>query len=126
LILIFPASKPRPMPHVAHPETVLATLPAFSDDERIQVILSHGDEGSVVSLVQQSWAEGVGWFTQNALRLSPQQVQQLRWTLGSGAVASTCSRAAAREEWDAPQIDGARHETVSIPFAAYIRRAESA
>jgi len=75
-------------------ETLLATLPGSTERERVLVVHIHGSETSRMELRQQSWGEGVGWFTQSSVELAPQQVGQLRLALGSaparvrGSVAS--------------------------------------
>ena len=68
-----------------HQETTLATIAGASDNERLLVVLCHQPgQGSTLQLRQQSWGEGVGWFTQNSLPLEPQQVAELRGALGTG------------------------------------------
>ena len=69
-------------------ETILATLPGASDDERMVVLLRNTPaEGSQIELCQQTWGEGVGWFNQTSVQLQPHQVAQLRTVLGTGPVA---------------------------------------
>jgi hypothetical protein len=71
-------------------ETVLAELPGASDVER--VLLVHKVQGShrqsEIELRQQSWAPGIGWFTQSSVHLSPEQVGSLRIALGSAPTRS--------------------------------------
>ena len=82
-------------------ETVLSTIAGASDEERLLVVLIHsvavpihslavlGSAGaSRLELRQQSWGDGVGWFTQSRVELRPDQVADLRSALG----ASDCSR----------------------------------
>ena len=64
-------------------ETLLASLP--SEDDRTQVVLCQHDGRSHVELRQQSFGEGVGWFTQNTVRLDPAQIAGLRGALGVGS-----------------------------------------
>ena len=64
-------------------ETTLALLPAHNPRERLVVVLCHHPGGSRVELRQQSWGEGIGWFTQHGIRLEPGQVAQLRQVLGT-------------------------------------------
>lgn len=66
------------------PETVLATLPGSSDRDRLLVVLCQADHGSQVELRQQSWGEGLGWYTQGTVHLEPSQVAGLRQSLGLG------------------------------------------
>lgn len=64
------------------PECVLGNLSGAHEHERLQVILQSTDEGSRVCLRQQTWGEGIGWFTQRTLDLTPDQVAQLKTVLG--------------------------------------------
>ncbi len=67
-------------------ETILTVLPASSDDERVLVVLTSCPAiGSRVEFWQQSWGEGVGWFTQSKVLLEPDQVAQLRSALGNAS-----------------------------------------
>lgn len=76
----------------SHPETTLATLPSDRDNERLLVVLcQESDQGSYLELRQQSWGEGVGWFTQSSVRVEPEQVAQLRGALGSGKAKSSAA-----------------------------------
>lgn len=52
------------------------------------VVHSHFADQSRIELRQQTWGEGIGWFTQNTMRLEPQQVAQLRTALGGTATFS--------------------------------------
>jgi len=71
-------------------ETILATLPGASDDERMVVLLRNTPaEGSQIELCQQTWGEGVGWFNQTSVQLQPHQVAQLRTVLGTGPAAGS-------------------------------------
>ncbi len=66
------------------PETVLATLPGTSDRERVLVVMCQAAAGSHVEIRQQSWGEGLGWYTQSSVQLEPQQVAGMRQALGLG------------------------------------------
>ena len=66
-------------------ETVLSDIPALSDKERLLVVLIQSPEGSRLELRQQSFGEGVGWFTQSTVQMEPGQVAQLRNSLGQAA-----------------------------------------
>ena len=47
---------------------LLATLASDHADERVQVVLDRAADGaSILSLVQQSWSESLGWYTQQAM-----------------------------------------------------------
>jgi hypothetical protein len=65
-------------------EIILATVPGARDDEQLEIALCQiPGEGSQLELRQQTWAEGIGWFTQSRVRLDPQQVSELRGVLGT-------------------------------------------
>ena len=70
-------------------ETTLATLAADSKTERVVLVLVAESGGSVVELRQQSWGEGVGWFTQSSVHLQPQQLAELKQTLGQASQTQT-------------------------------------
>jgi hypothetical protein len=67
---------------MAKRETTLATLAAASETERVVLMLVAKTDGSVVELRQQSWGEGVGWYTQHSVELEPRQLAELKQTLG--------------------------------------------
>lgn len=78
-------------------ETVLGALPAASDKERVLLVLiqatdSVGGAGSRMELRQQSFGEGIGWFTQSTVQLEPGQVADLRNTLGMTTAAAPSRR----------------------------------
>jgi hypothetical protein len=65
-------------------EIILATIPGARDDEQLEIALCQiSGEGSQLELRQQTWAEGIGWFTQSRVRLEPHQVGELRGVLGT-------------------------------------------
>ena len=70
-------------------EAVLSILPGERDTERVIVVLRLGDSlperefGTTLELRRQSYAEGIGWFTQSSVPLNPSQVAGLRQALGS-------------------------------------------
>jgi hypothetical protein len=64
-------------------ETVLTTLPASTESERLLLVLVQPSDGpSRVELRQQSLSNTLGWFTQSTVRLEPGQVAALRNSLG--------------------------------------------
>lgn len=65
-------------------ETELSAVYGANDRERLLVVLCHAEAGSHLELRQQSWSDGLGWFTQSTVRLEPHQVASLRGALGSG------------------------------------------
>jgi hypothetical protein len=70
-------------------EIILATLLGVGDDERLEIALCQvPGEGSQLELRQQTWGEGIGWFTQGRVRLDPQQVGELRAVLGTAGARS--------------------------------------
>jgi hypothetical protein len=70
-------------------EIILATIPGAREDEQLEVALCQiPGEGSKLELRQQTWGEGIGWYTQSRVRLDPQQVGELRGVLGFGASAN--------------------------------------
>lgn len=64
-------------------ETVLSTIPAAAETERLQVVLVQTADGSRMELRQQSFSKGIGWFTQSTVHLEPGQVAALRNSLGA-------------------------------------------
>jgi hypothetical protein len=78
-------------------ETVLNTIPAASESERLVVVLVQSPEaGSRMELRQQSFSKGIGWFTQSTVQLEPGQVASLRNALGTNGSASGSTRNAPR------------------------------
>jgi hypothetical protein len=65
------------------PTIVLATIPGRSDNERLLVLFSVAD--AALTLCSQTWADGVGWFTQGSVRIDSEQLGQLRAALGRGS-----------------------------------------
>jgi hypothetical protein len=66
-------------------ETVLNELPGDRVDQRLLVVhvVESSSLASAIELQQQSWAEGLGWYTQSTVRLSPEQLAGLRSVLGN-------------------------------------------
>jgi hypothetical protein len=73
-------------------ETILSAIPALSDKERLVVVLVQRDGDSRLELRQQSYGEGVGWFTQSTVQLEPGQVAQLKNSLGHATAGSPAAR----------------------------------
>jgi len=77
--------------HGSKTEIVLSTLPGTSERERMVVVLIQAPgTGSFVELRQQSFGDGIGWFTQSSVSMEPHQVAELRSVLGTSG-ASTAS-----------------------------------
>lgn len=71
-------------------ETILSTLPATEAERLVVVLVQGADAGSGVhssrmELRQQSFSNGIGWFTQSTVHLEPGQVAALRNALGTGS-----------------------------------------
>lgn len=66
-------------------EVMLAEIPGSSENERLAVVHRHDATGSRIELRQQTWGEGIGWFTQTTLPLAPQQLADLRAALGGAS-----------------------------------------
>jgi hypothetical protein len=70
-------------------EVALTTIPGNDEDQRVLAVLVHEPGGtSRIELRQQSWGEGLGWFTQSTVELAPHQVAHLRAALGSSGPAA--------------------------------------
>ena len=84
---------------MTHPiETTLTSLPAAVENERILVVLvQNPGEGSHVEMRQQSFGEGIGWFTQSTIRMEPGQVAALKSALGRTSTGPTSSPRLPRE-----------------------------
>ena len=94
-LLLDPTSA-TPMTHPV--ETTLTSLPAAVENERILVVLvQRPGEGSHVEMRQQSFGEGIGWFTQSTIRMEPGQVAALKGALGRASAGSTSSPRLPRE-----------------------------
>lgn len=86
-------------------EIVLSTLPSSHAGERVVVVLCQAaNQPTRVELRQQSWGEGVGWFTQSTVPLDPDQVAQLRATLGSQVPSRPTRRAAVTSRGFEPRV----------------------
>ncbi len=88
------------VPPMSQLEIEVRILPGSSETERIAVVLCpSGEEGSRLELRQQSYSEGIGWFTQSTVRLEPSQVADLRSGLGMASAGSSAAtrRALPRE-----------------------------
>src|SRR5204862_7847067 len=85
-------------PMIRPVETTLTSLPASIENERILVVLVQiRGEGSHVEMRQQSFGEGIGWFTQSTIHLEPSQVAALKSALGRTSTAPTATPRLPRE-----------------------------
>jgi hypothetical protein len=64
-------------------ENTLATLPGSVENERVLIVLVQSAAGSQMELRQQSFGDGIGWFTQSSVTLEPAQVAGLKNALGA-------------------------------------------
>ena len=64
-------------------ETVLSTLPSSETERLLVVLVQETGRSSRMELRQQSFSNGIGWFTQSTVHLEPTQVAALRNALGS-------------------------------------------
>jgi hypothetical protein len=79
----------------AQDETIFSVIDGYTPDERLLLVLVQPPGGSSrIELRQQSWADGVQWYTQSSICLQPQQVAALRGALGGASVC--CQQAANR------------------------------
>lgn len=62
-------------------ETILGVLPGTTDRDRILVAKVASAGGDVVELRQQTFGDGVGWFTQSSIPLTGAQADTLANTL---------------------------------------------
>jgi len=69
--------------NLAH-DVVLSTIAGTTDKERLLVVLCKRSGESRLELRQQSFGDGIGWFTQSTVALEPSQVAELRTALGTG------------------------------------------
>jgi len=73
-------------------ETTLTSLPAAVENERILVVFVQiPAEGSHIEMRQQSFGEGIGWFTQSTIRMEPGQVAALKSALGRTSTGTAVS-----------------------------------
>lgn len=80
-------------------DTLLSVLPAAGPKDRLAVFLCHREGSSHLELRQQSWGDGVGWFTQSSVRIDRSQLNGLRSALGvvRGAAPQAARPASDRE-----------------------------
>lgn len=74
------------LPDSCH-ENILANLPGATDSDRLLVVLlQQFGSGTRLELRQQTWAAGLGWFTQSSLPISREQLAGLRAALGTAQI----------------------------------------
>lgn len=65
------------------PETLICHLPSENDNERLSVVLCQDIDGQRYELRQQSYGNGVGWFTQSCVVIEADQASALRNVFGA-------------------------------------------
>lgn len=65
------------------PETLICHLPSENTHERLAVVLCQDADGQRYELRQQSFGNGVGWFTQSCVVIEPDQAAALRNVFGA-------------------------------------------
>jgi hypothetical protein len=63
---------------------LLASIPGKTENDRLALFLAPGATQQALSLCQQNWADGIGWFTQSKVEFDANQVGMLRQALGQG------------------------------------------
>ena len=61
---------------------ILATIPSDQENQRLQVVMDQEAVGTKLRLEQQSFGNGIGWYTQSSVEISPDQVPVLRQAFG--------------------------------------------
>ncbi len=64
-------------------ELVICYLPGETSGERLSIVRCGVGQNQTFELRQQSWGNGVGWFTQSCVVIQPCQVRALRNALGA-------------------------------------------
>ncbi len=101
--------------------TILATIDGSDEPERLLVTLA--PDGSL-AIIQESWADGVGWYAQKTLTLKAEQAAQLRNVFGwAGAAARQGAAAKPLEKRPKATVRMAAPKIISFTAAA---QAESA
>lgn len=62
-------------------ETVISVLPGDTENERLQIVLSASDKEPKLSIRQQTFGSGIGWYTQSTVTLSLSQLSGLQLSL---------------------------------------------
>jgi hypothetical protein len=75
---------------------LIAALPGKSDNDRLALFLNPGSASGTLALCQQSWADGIGWFTQSKVDVDASQVGSLRQALGQGGTSRLLGQVSSR------------------------------
>jgi len=87
--------------------TLLTTIDSATEGHRLAVFLSPGQDGSVLELHEQSWGEGVGWYTQSRVRIDRDQLPMIRQALAGSAQQVASPATANQHGWRVVHADSA-------------------
>jgi hypothetical protein len=60
---------------VSKEQGFLGELDSENHEEKIELVLNRGDEGSNLQVRSLRWGEGIGWFVQKTITLDSMQVK---------------------------------------------------
>ena len=97
-------------------ETTLAAVAGSTESSRLLLVLLQSPTGSRVELREQSWADGVGWYTQSSVRIETEQVAELRNALGLSGPAARLrgEQPSSASALAAPANDGPQRQSLRI------------
>jgi len=67
-------------------ETILSILQGDNDHNRVVVVHKRGFGTNCLLLRRESYSDAIGWFEQSSIEMSPDQVGQLKQSLGAVAM----------------------------------------
>jgi hypothetical protein len=96
--------------------------------ERIEVELDETNQLDLkLKLRQQSWAEGMGWFTQKTVAINPEDVPELLRQLEQAQVNVKLTRSQAHHRPSTPEPEApAETKIIKFPVHRTVRKAEPA
>lgn len=115
----------------------MATLRDFSGREHAQIIDKPGQPGERIEvelddtnqldlklkLRQQSWAEGMGWFTQKTVTINPEDVPELLRQLEQAQVSVKLIRSQAHQRPNTPEAEiPAETKIIKFPVHRTVRK----
>lgn len=62
---------------VSKEQVFLGELDSENHEEKIELVLHRGDQGSNLQVRSLRWGEGIGWFVQKTITLDSTQVKDL-------------------------------------------------
>jgi hypothetical protein len=65
-------------------QTLVTIIPGNDPNQRLALYLRKSGQESGLTLVQESWAEGIGWFAQSSVDVDSEQLPTFRQSLKSG------------------------------------------